>query len=131
MRTDQQKTQVLYVGNDAMLSKATAELLKRTGYRVRVTSPLHAVHTIREGSFAAVILCATLSSEEAEQIVQTVALSQHPSPVVSVHLGLLGDGPNPGSSIVVDALSGPEALISAVDMVTRTPGQSRSISKAV
>jgi hypothetical protein len=48
---------------------------------------------------------------------------------VSIHLGLLGDAPNPSSSIVVDALNGPQALISAVEAVARV--QPHSISKAV
>jgi hypothetical protein len=111
-----------------MLSKASAELLKRVGYKVRTTNPLHARNAIREGSYAAVVLCATLSCDEAETIVQTVTSLQPDSPIVSVHLGLLGDSPNPGSAIIVDALHGPQALITAVESVART--QPRLASKA-
>lgn len=112
-----------------MLSKASAELLKRVGYKVRTTNPLHALNAIREGSYAAVVLCATLSWDEAETIVQAVTSLQPSSPIVSVHLGLLGDSPNPGSAIVVDALNGPQALISAVEAVART--QTRTASKGI
>ena len=112
-----------------MLSKASAELLKRVGYKVRTTSPAHAPHALREVRFAAVILCATLSSEEAESVVKALNSFHTGVPIVSIHLGLLGDAPNPDSSIVVDALNGPEALVGAVESVTRP--QARTISKAV
>jgi len=125
-----QKPLLLYVGNEPMLSKASAELLKRVGYRVRTTDPIHALQAVREGRFAAVILCATLSSEEADDVVKAAGDLKPPFPVVSVHLGLLGDGPNPASSVVVDALNGPEALVSAVEHVIGTVRQPRSASKA-
>jgi DNA-binding NtrC family response regulator len=129
MNTSSQKSQLLFVGNEPMLSKATAELLKRVGYRVRTTSPVHAPKALREVRYAAVILCATLSSEESEKLVQLVSTSYFGIPIVSIHLGLLGDGPNAASSVVVDALNGPEALVGAVAAVTRIPA--RSISNAV
>jgi DNA-binding NtrC family response regulator len=129
MNIANRKSQLLYVGNEPLLSKASAELLKNAGYKVRTTSPLHAITAVRDGSFGAVILCATLSSEEADEIVTSVT-QEHPDvPIVSIHLGLLGDGPNPGSSVVVDALNGPEALIQAVDTVARA--QTRPMSKAI
>jgi len=108
---------VLFVGNEPMLSKASAELLKRAGYKVRTTNPVHAASAVRELTYAAVVLCATLESDEAEEIVRAVSTFRPGTPIVSIHLGLLGDGPNPGSSIVVDALNGPQALIQAVDAV--------------
>ncbi len=114
------RVQLLYVGNEALLSKATAELLKGAGYKVRTTKPLHADHTLRDDKFAVIILCATLSSDEAAQVVETASESQPETPIVSVHLGLLGDAPNPKSTIVVDALNGPDALVNAVNAVTRT-----------
>lgn len=129
MNTSTRKPQLLYIGNEPMLSKASAELLKRVGYKVRTTNPWHAMNAIREGSYVAVVLCATLSCQEAEAIVQAVTEIRPGTPIVSIHLGLLGDAPNPRSAIVVDALNGPQALISAVEAVTRV--QPRSISKAV
>ena len=129
MNSSSRKSQLLYIGNEPMLSKASAELLKRVGYKVRTTNPLHALNAIREGNYVAVVLCATLSWDEAETIVQAVTTLQPSSPIVSVHLGLLGDSPNPGSAIVVDALKGPQALISAVEAVART--QPRMAAKAV
>ena len=111
------RVHLLYVGNEPMLSKASAELLKRAGYRVRTTNPVHADHTLRDERFGVVILCATLSGEEAEQIVETALGAQPATPIVSVHLGLLGDTPHPRSTVVVDALNGPDALVNAVDTV--------------
>src|SRR5262249_29645835 len=129
MKTSNQKSQLLFVGNEPMLSKASAELLKRVGYKVRTTSPVHALHALRDIRFAAVILCATLSGDEAEAVIHSLNGFHTGVPVVSIHLGLLGDAPNPSSSIIVDALNGPEALVGAVESVTRS--QARAISKAV
>ena len=112
-----------------MLSKATAEVLKRAGYKVRTTSPTHAHHTLRDDNFAAIILCATLTGDESNEIVETAMEVQPATPIVSVHLGLLGDAPNPSSAVVVDALHGPDALVNAVHSVTRVP--SNQIGKAV
>lgn len=120
---------MLYIGNEPILSKASAELLKRAGYRVRITTPLHAQNAIRDGQFGAVILCATLSSDEADQVVQAVAEMPQKPPVVSIHLGLLGDIPNPESSAFVDALNGPAALIEVVDTIVHP--EARSAAKAV
>jgi hypothetical protein len=114
------RPQLLYVGNEALLSKATAELLKRAGYRVRTTSPVNADQILRNDRFGVVVLCATLSSDEADRVVETTLGAQPETPIVSVHLGLLGDSPNPRSTVVVDALNGPDALVNAVDAVTRT-----------
>jgi hypothetical protein len=129
MITSTRKSQLLYIGNEPMLNKASAELLKRVGFKVRTTNPLHAVNAVRELNYVAVVLCATLSSDEAEKIVQAVIQLQPGTPIVSVHLGLLGDAPNPGSAIVVDALNGPQALISAVEEAARV--QARPVPKAV
>ena len=120
---------LLYIGNEPMLSKTSAELLKPSGYKVRTTNPAHASNALRESAYAAVVLCATLNSEETNAIVEAMSTLAPGTPIVSVHLGLLGDSPNPASSIVVDALNGPKALISAVEAVART--QPHSISKAV
>jgi len=111
------KSQLLYVGNEVLLSKATAELLKRSGYKVRTTTPAHAVHVLREERFSAVVLCATLTSEETDEIVGLVTQTESEIPIVSVHLGLLGDAPNARSTVVVDALNGPDALVNAVQIV--------------
>ncbi len=108
------KPQILYVGNEPLLSRASAELLKGVGYRVRTTTPVNAANVFREGTFAAVILCATLSGHEAEELAAIVEEEVLRPPIISIHLGLLGDAPYSGSSIVVDALNGPEALINAV-----------------
>jgi DNA-binding NtrC family response regulator len=129
MRVSSQKSQLLFVGNEPMLSKASAELLKRVGFKVRTTSPLHAAHALRDVRYAAVILCATLSGDEAESVIQSLNNCHAGVPVVSIHLGLLGDAPNPNSSIIVDALNGPEALIGAVESVTRS--QTRTIFRAI
>lgn len=123
------KTQLLYVGNEVMLSKATAELLKHAGYRVRTTNPTHARHALRDENFAAIILCATLNADESSEIVEIAIQTQPDTPIVSIHLGLLGDTPNPYSVRVVDALHGPEALVQAVHSVARVPP--RHVSKAV
>jgi len=117
--TGASRVQLLYVGNEALLSKATAELLKGAGYKVRTTKPVHADHTLRDDRFAAIILCATLSGDEADRVVETARSSQPETPIVSVHLGLLGDAPNPKSTVVVDALNGPDALVNAVHAVAR------------
>lgn len=114
------RLQVLYVGNEALLSKASAELLKGAGYRVRTTNPTHAGHTLRDEKFVAIILCATLGGDEADRIVETASASQPETPIVSVHLGLLGDSPNPKSTAVVDALNGPDALVNAVNAVAHS-----------
>jgi len=109
---------ILYVGNDAELSKASSALLKKVGFRVRTTNPLNVASVIRDVKVSAVILCATLSREDADEAVD-YALSLQPGvPIVSVHLGLLGDGPHPASSVVVDALQGPAALLGALEAVT-------------
>jgi DNA-binding NtrC family response regulator len=129
MNNANRRSQLLYIGNEPLLSKASSELLKRVGYKVRSTNPPHALNALREGSYMAVVLCATLSSDEAEAIVQAVTTLMPGTPIVSIHLGLLGDAPNPASSVVVDALNGPEALITAVEAIART--QPHSISKAV
>src|SRR4051812_39405858 len=110
---------VLYVGTDPDLSKASAALLKKVGYRVRTTTPLNAASVMRDVKVSAVILCATLSRQEADDAVDYAANLQMGVPIVSVHLGLLGDGPHPGSSVVVDALQGPNALVQALESVTR------------
>jgi hypothetical protein len=123
------KSPLLYIGNEPMLSKTSAELLKPYGYKVRITNPANALNALREGSYAAVVLCATLSSAEADAIVEAISTLAPGTPIVSVHLGLLGDSPNPSSSIVVDALNGPGALISAVEAVARA--QPHSIQKAI
>src|SRR3954465_3435498 len=105
--------QLLYIGNEALLTKASSALLRTAGYRVRATTPLHAAEAAREAHYAAVVLCATLSITEMDQIVRTVEACQPGIPIISVHVGLLGDGPHPSSSAVVDALNGPNALIGA------------------
>jgi len=111
------RVHLLYVGNEPLLSKASAEVLKRVGYKVRTTNPVHADHALRDDKFGVVILCATLSGEEADRIVESAMGAQPETPIISVHLGLLGDSPNPKSTVVVDALNGPDALVNAVDTV--------------
>jgi|SRR6185369_4375862 len=129
MNIAHRKSQLLYVGNEPPLSKASAELLKRVGYRVRTTNPMHVLNALHEGRYAAVVMCATLTCEEAEAVVCALTTLAPETPIVSIHLGLLGDAPNPRSSMVVDALNGPQELIRAVDAVART--QQHAISKAV
>ena len=124
--TGASRVQLLYVGNEVLLSKATAELLKGAGYKVRTTNPAHSAHTLKDDKFEGIILCATLSSEEADEVVETAWSSQPDTPIVSVHLGLLGDAPHPKSTIVVDALNGPDALVNAVNAVTHPPKQMSS-----
>lgn len=115
------RLQVLYIGNEALLSKATAEVLKRSGFKVRATSPFHAHHALRRDNFLALILCATLTADETQEIVHTASEAQPDTPIVSVHLGLLGDAPNSKSTVVVDALNGPDALVRAVESVAGGP----------
>jgi len=111
------KSQLLYVGNEPDLSKASAMLLKEAGFRVRLSNPFHAADAIREGRYGAIIFCATLSFAEMEQIVELAEAEQPGVPIVSLRVGLLGDAP-PTSTAVVNALNGPQALISAVRSVT-------------
>jgi DNA-binding NtrC family response regulator len=111
--------QLLYVGNEPLLSKASSALLRTAGHKVRVTTPLHATEAIRGHVFSAIVLCATLSCEDTNLVVKAVEATQPGVPIVSVHVGLLGDAPHPASSVVVDALNGPSALIGAIDAVTR------------
>jgi len=113
------RSQVLYIGNDPLLSKATSALLRGVGYRVRSTNPQRAAEAARDNRYTVVILCATLSNEETEAAVETLQRAQPEIPIVSIHVGLLGDGPHPASTVVVDALRGPQALISAVDSVVQ------------
>lgn len=124
------RQQVLYVGNEPLLSKATAELLKRSGYKVRTTNPTHATAVLRDDKFSVIILCATLSRHETDEIVESASHTQPGTPVVSVHLGLLGDEPNPRSTVVVDALRGPDELVNAVHTASQQLPE-RLIGKAV
>lgn len=115
----QSRAQVLHIGNDPMLSKATAALLRGAGYRVRSTNPRKVAEAARESRYVAVVLCATLCNEETEATVTEIRMAQPEIPIVSIHVGLLGDAPHPASSVIVDALHGPNALISAIDSVTQ------------
>lgn len=128
--TGVRRPQVLYVGNEPLLSKATSELLKRSGYKVRTSNPVHAGTILRDEKFSAVILCATLSGAEADELVDLAFRNQPETSIVSVHLGLLGDAPNPRSTVVVDALKGPDELVNAVHTASQQlPG--KLVSKAV
>lgn len=108
---------VLYVGNEPNLSRVSAVLLKGAGYTVKSTVPRNISLAIRECRYSAVILCATLTEQEAATVVSRIREAQINIPIVSMHLGHLGDRPHPDSSIIVDALGGPEALIAAVNSV--------------
>jgi len=69
---------------------------------------------LRNVKFQAVVLCATIAAEQADQVVEVLSEEQPQTPIVSIHVGLLGDTPHPASTYVVDALAGPNALISAM-----------------
>ena len=112
------KSQLLYIGNEPALAKASSSLLKEAGFRVRSTSPLHVADAVRDHRFSAVIFCATLSYSEMESIVELVSVQQPGVPIISVRVGMLGDSPHPTSAAVVDALQGPQALIGAVRSIT-------------
>lgn len=112
------RAHLLYIGNDPLLSKSSAALLRAAGFKVRATNPSHAMEAVHEHKFAGVILCATLCGEECALVVEAVRQTQPEVPIISVQVGLLGDGPHPLSSIVVDALQGPAAFIGAVKSVT-------------
>ena len=112
------KSQLLYIGNDPDLSKASAALLRSAGYKVRSTNPSHAGEALRESRYSAVILCATLSSEEADHIVEAVRYGHQDVPIVTVQVGMLGNLPHPASSVVVDALQGPHAFVGAIKSAT-------------
>lgn len=112
------RSHLLYVGNDPLLNKSSAALLRGAGYKVRATNPSRITEAIHEHRYAGVILCATLSGDESAQTVEAVRQTQPEVPIISVQVGLLGDGPHPLSSIVVDALQGPAAFIGAVRSVT-------------
>ena len=112
------RTHLLYIGNEQLLNKSSAALLRGAGYKVRATNPSHMMEAVHEHRYAGVILCATLSREEAGQVVDAVRQIQPEVPIISMQVGLLGDGPHPLSSIVVDALQGPAAFLGAVKSVT-------------
>jgi len=112
------RSYLLYIGNDALLSKSSATLLRDAGYKVKATNPAHVVEAMREHRYAGVILCATLSGEETNFIVEAVRQCQPEVPLISVQVGLLGEGPHPSSSVVIDALQGPQAFVGAVRSVT-------------
>ena len=111
------RSQFLYIGNDPLLTKASTSLLRTAGYRVRSTSPSHVGDACRDHRYCAVILCATVSGEEANSIVEAIRLSQPEVPIISIQVGMLGDGPHPSSAVVVDALQGPQAFLAAVKSV--------------
>jgi CheY-like chemotaxis protein len=119
MRGLSSKSQILYIGNEPTLSKASSALLRGAGYQVRTTSPSHAAEVVREGHFSVVVFCATLSLDEMESVVTLLGEGEQVVPIVSVQVGHLGDGPHPASSKVVDAMQGPEALVGAVQSLTR------------
>lgn len=112
------RAHLLYIGNDPLLNKSSAALLRGAGYKVRATNPVHLMEAVQEHRYAGVVLCATLSGEESALVVETVRHTQPEVPIISVQVGLLGDGPHPLSSVVVDALQGPSAFIGAVRSVT-------------
>jgi DNA-binding NtrC family response regulator len=112
------RSQLLYIGNDPELSKAGSNLLRSAGYKVRSTNPQHVAEALSRARFGAIILCATLSAEDVNLIVRLVKQAQSEVPIVSMQVGLLGDSPHPASSIVVDALQGPQAFVGAVRSVT-------------
>lgn len=105
---------VLYVGNDPLLSKSTCGLLRAMGYNARTCMPANIRLMVRNAEFQAVVLCATISSDEADQVVKNVFQERPQTPIISIHVGLLGDTPHPASTYIVDALAGPNALIAAM-----------------
>ena len=112
------KPQILYIGNEPDLSKATCAVLKRGGYRVRTTNPRHICTVLSDCKFGAIILCATLSSEETEMIVDHVQTQQQDVAIVSLHLGSLGDEPNARSTAIIDVLEGPDVLLHSIESLS-------------
>ncbi len=108
------KSQLLFVGNEPLLSKATGELLRAAGYAVRECLPRSFALPVNNLHLDAVILCATITADEAEDIVLALNAHQLGVPIVSLHVGLLGDTPHRASAMVVDAVAGPTALINAL-----------------
>jgi hypothetical protein len=106
--------QLLYIGNDPELSKASVTVLRAAGHKVRATNPLHANEALHRIRYGAVILCATLSAEEVDFVVRLVKQAQPEPPIVSLQVGMLGELPHPASSLVVDALLGPHAFVGAI-----------------
>jgi hypothetical protein len=76
------------------------------------------VEALNHTRYSAIILCATLSSQDVNVIVELAKRLQPEMPIVSLQVGLLGDVPHPASSVVVDALQGPRAFLGAVESVT-------------
>ncbi len=111
------RSHLLYIGNEPALSKASSNVLKEAGFRVRSTNPLHASDAIRDDRYSAVIFCATLSSAETDKLAELIGILQPGVPIISLRVGLLGDGPCPVSAAVVDATQGPHALVGAVRSV--------------
>ena len=119
------RSHLLYIGNEPALSKASSTILKDAGFRVRATNPIHAADAVREARYSAVIFCATLCRDETEKLADLIEMLQPGVPIISLRVGLLGDGPCPTSAAVVDATQGPLALVGAVRSVT-VPSQRAS-----
>jgi len=119
MRLASYRPEILYIGNEPMLSKASSSLLRTAGYRVRTTCPAHMAEAVRGGQYSAVILCATLTTQESEAVVGKLEEANLRIPIVSLQVGSLGDAPHPSSTAIVDALRGPKALVGAVQSVTQ------------
>jgi len=120
------RSNLLYIGNDPTLSKASSALLRSAGYKVRTTNPSHAAEAIREGRYSAVILCATLSAEEMNLVVHALQAGQADVPIICVQVGMLGEGPHPACSLVIDAMQGPNAFVGGVRSITTTVRQRAS-----
>lgn len=112
------RPQLLYIGNDPLLSKSSGALLRAAGYKVRSTNPFYVNEALREHQYAAILLCPTLSNEETNAVVKTIKVTQADVPIISIHVGMLGDIPHPASALVIDALQGPHAFVGGVRSIT-------------
>ena len=121
------KTQstVLFVSNDLMLCKASSSVLRTAGYRVRATTPVHVAEAMHQNRYAAAVLCATLTQQDSEQVVEKIQREQPEIPLLTLRVGLLGEAPHPASAFVVDMLRGAQALVVAVQSVTGAGGSKR------
>ncbi len=91
-------------------------MFRTNGYSARTCIPGNIRIMIRNAEFHAVVLCATISSDEADRVLESVFEERPHTPIISIHVGLLGDTPHPASTYIVDALAGPNALIAAMQL---------------
>ncbi|HWR17357.1 MAG TPA: hypothetical protein VN577_21180 [Terriglobales bacterium] len=121
MRQLPSNSSILYVGCDTELNKAYCALLRHAGYDAHSSSPGHAASAIAHGDIDALILCATVTQEESLGILKTLSARAGGIPVIRLHFGYLGSGPQPSATATIDMLQGPETLLYYLSLLLPTP----------